>query len=369
MTQTTLDFEQILLHMGPQHPSTHGVLRLDVTLDGEVVVDCLPVIGYLHSSLEKLAEKRTYVQYVPFTDRYDYLASMHNNFVYCRAVEQLLGLEVPARAEWIRTLVNELQRIASHLVWLGTFGNDLGAWTVFLYCFRERELIIDLFEAISGGRLLYNYLRIGGLKNDLTPDFAEKARAFCKLMPGRLDELDRLFSTNRIFLARTREIGVLEPETALAYGCSGPTLRGSSVSYDLRKARPYGVYDQLDFEVPIRTGGDCLARYQVRLEEMRQSLRMVEQCLDGLPSGPIQAKVPRVIKPPEGEAYAAIESPRGILGCYLVSDGSNRPWRLKWRAPSYNNLMAFPEMVRAHLVADIVAILGSIDIVVPEIDR
>jgi NADH-quinone oxidoreductase subunit D len=361
--------EQLLVHMGPQHPSTHGVLRLDVTLDGERVMGCQPVIGYLHSSLEKLAEKRTYIQYMPFTDRYDYLSSMHNNWVYCRAIEELLGLEVPRRAEYLRVLLSELQRIASHLVFIGTFGNDLGAWTLFLYAFRERELIINLFEAVSGGRLLYNFMRIGGLKNDLTPDFERQTREFLALMPGRLDEYDRLFTQNRIVIARTRDVGRLDPDAALAYGCSGPTLRASGVDYDLRKARPYSIYPELDFEVCIAEECDSHARFRMRIAECHQSLRLIEQCLDGLPEGPVRAKTPRSIKPPEGEVYAAIESSRGELGCYLVSDGSDTPYRLKWRAPSFANLQAIPEMVTGHLVADIVAVLGSIDLVVPEVDR
>jgi NADH-quinone oxidoreductase subunit D len=361
--------EQFLVHMGPQHPSTHGVLRLDLTLDGERILGCEPVIGYLHSSLEKLAEKRTYVQYIPFSDRYDYLSSMHNNWLYCRAIETRLGIEVPRRAEYLRVLVAELQRIASHLVFIGTFGNDLGAWTLFLYAFRERELIIDLFQAISGGRLLYNYMRFGGVKADLTPDFEQKTREFVALLPGRLDEYDRLFTQNRIMVARTRGLGVLTPEVAFAYGCTGPNLRASGVGYDLRRVRPYGVYPEFDFDVCTAEEGDSHARFRMRVAECRQSLRIIEQCLDGLPSGPVRAKTPRVVKLPPGEAYTALESSRGELGCYLVSDGSDTAYRLKWRGPSFANLQVLPELVRGHLVADVIAVLGSIDLVVPEVDR
>jgi NADH-quinone oxidoreductase subunit D len=358
--------------MGPQHPSTHGVLRLLVTLDGELVVDCVPHIGYLHSSLEKICENRTYAQIVPFTDRFDYLGSLANNLCYVRAAEQLAGIEVSERVEYIRVLMAEVQRIVSHLVWLGTYGLDLGAMTVFLYCFREREVLLDLLESVTGQRLLYNYLRIGGLRNDLPPGFTEKLRDFLAYFPGRIGEYDRLFTKNRIFLARTRGIGILTPEDAVAYAVSGPTARGSGLNIDLRRSDPYSVYPELEFEVPVDDANDCLARYLVRVEEMRQSIRLCLQCLDRLENmerTPVEVKVGKAIKPPAGEVYTRVESPRGELGCYLLSDGSTQPTRLHWRAPSFANLQALPIMVRGGLMADIVAVLGSIDIVLGDVDR
>jgi len=364
--------EELVVNMGPQHPSTHGVLRLVVTLDGELVVDCVPHIGYLHSSLEKICENRTYAQIVPFTDRFDYLAALANNLCYVRAVEQLAGIEVSERVEYIRVLMAEIQRIVSHLVWLGTYGLDLGATTVFLYCFREREVLLDLLESVTGQRLLYNYLRIGGLRNDLPPGFTEKLRDFLGYFPGRIDEYDRLFTKNRIFLARTRGVGILSPEDAIAYAVSGPTARGSGLRIDLRRSDPYSVYPELEFEVPVDDANDCLGRYLVRVEEMRQSIRLCLQCLDHLEKmerTPVEVKVGRAIKPPPGEVYARVESPRGELGCYLVSDGSTQPTRLHWRAPSFANLQALPIMVRGGLMADIVAVLGSIDIVLGDVDR
>jgi len=372
MATTGFATEELVINMGPQHPSTHGVLRLVVTLDGELVVECVPHIGYLHSSLEKICENRTYVQIVPFTDRFDYLASLCNNLCYVQAVEQLMGIEVPRRCEYIRVLMAEIQRITSHLVWLGTFGLDLGAITVFLYCFREREVLLDLLESASGQRLLYNYMRIGGLRNDLPPGFAEKLRDFLAYFPGRIDEYDQLFTNNRIFRARTTGIGLLTRDDAIAYAVTGPTARGSDVKVDLRRDDAYSVYPELEFDVPTATDGDCLARYLLRVEEMRQSVRICLQCLDaleGMQGESYSAKVPKTIRPPEGEVYVRTESPRGELGCYLVSDGSPQPIRMHWRAPSFANLQALPIMVRGGLVADIVAVLGSIDIVLGDVDR
>jgi NADH-quinone oxidoreductase subunit D len=364
--------EELIVNMGPQHPSTHGVLRLVLTLDGELVIDCVPHIGYLHSSLERICENRTYVQIVPFTDRFDYLGSLANNLCYVRAVERLAGIEVSERVETIRVLMAELQRIVSHLVWLGTYGLDLGATTVFLYCFREREVLLDLIESATGQRLLYNYMRIGGLRNDLPAAFGEKLRDFLGYFPSRIDEYDRLFTKNRIFVARTRGVGMLEPEDAISYAVSGPTARGSGLRMDLRRDDPYSIYPELDFGVPVFDGKDCLARYLVRVQEMRESVGIALQCLDRLDrmeKTPVEVKVTKAVRPPAGEVYMRTESPRGELGCYLVSDGSTQPTRMHWRAPSFANLQALPIMVRGGLVADIVAVLGSIDIVLGDVDR
>ncbi|MGQ9729898.1 MAG: NADH-quinone oxidoreductase subunit D [Candidatus Zipacnadales bacterium] len=372
MATTALATEELIINMGPQHPSTHGVLRLVLTLDGELVVDCVPHIGYLHSSLEKICERRTYVQIVPFTDRFDYLASMCNNYCYVRAVEQLLGLEVPRRCEYIRALMMELQRITSHLLWLGTFGLDLGAVTLFLYCFREREVLLDLLESASGQRLLYNYMRIGGLRNDLPDGFIEKARDFLGYFPSRVDEYNALFTNNCIFRARVEGVGLLSQTAAIEYAVTGPTARGSGLARDVRRDDPYCVYPELEFRVPVYETGDCLARHLVRIDEMRESTKIALQCLEaleGMAGEPYQAKVPKAIKLPAGEVYTRIESPRGELGCYIVSDGSERPWRFHWRAPSFANLQALPDMVRGGLVADVVAVLGSIDIVLGDVDR
>jgi NADH-quinone oxidoreductase subunit D len=372
MDTTGFATEELVLNMGPQHPSTHGVLRLVLTLDGELVLECVPYIGYLHSSLEKICENRTYVQIVPFTDRFDYLSALSNNFCYVRAVEELLGIEVPRRCEYVRVLMAELQRITSHLVWLGTFGMDLGAVTLFLWCFREREVLLDLFESTTGQRLLYNYMRIGGLRNDLAPGFIGKAREFLDTFPERMGEYDQLFTNNRIFRARVDGVGILSPSQAIDYAVTGPTARGSGIDVDLRKTDPYSVYPELEFEVPVFETQDCLGRYEVRLEEMRQSRLIALQCLDaleGMAGEPVAAKVPRTIKPPAGEVYSRIESPRGELGCYLLSDGTDTPARFHWRAPSFANLQALPLMSRGGLVADMVAVLGSIDIVLGDVDR
>jgi NADH-quinone oxidoreductase subunit D len=370
MAAAGLRTEELVVNMGPQHPSTHGVLRLVLTIDGETVVDCQPVIGYLHSSMEKIAERKTYRQYVTYTDRFDYLNALGNELAYVQAVERLLGLEVPPRCQYIRVIMAELQRLASHLVYFGTLGLDVGATTVFLYCFREREAIINLLEHTTGQRLLYHYLRIGGVRNDLPADFAAGLRHFLSYFPQRLEEYNNLLTRNRIFRARMEGLGVLSAERALAYGCSGPVLRGCGVAYDMRKIEAYAAYSELEFAVPTQPYGDAMSRHLVRVEEMRQSVALLRQALDKLPAGPVNApKVPRIIKPPPGEVYERVESPRGELGCYVCSDGSERPYRLHWRGPSFYNLQAFPEMVRGHLVADIVAILASIDIVLGDIDR
>lgn len=370
MSLAGLRTEQLAINMGPQHPSTHGVLRLILTLDGETVVDCDPVIGYLHSSLEKIGERKTYRQFTTYTDRFDYLNALGNNLVYVQAVERLLGIEVPPRCQHIRVIMAELNRIASHLVYFAALGVDVGATTVFLYAFREREATINLLEHATGQRLLYNYLRIGGLRNDLPPDFLDGLRHFLSYFPARIEEYNDLLTRNRIFRARMEGLGVLPPEKAIEYGCTGPVLRGSGVPWDIRKIEGYAAYPEYDFDVPIQPYGDAMSRHLVRVEELRQSVAILRQAVEKLPDGPIRADgVPRVIKPPPGEVFERVESPRGELGCYIVSDGSERPVRLRWRAPSFYNLQALREMVRGHLVADVVAILASIDIVLGDVDR
>ncbi|MEN6373005.1 MAG: NADH-quinone oxidoreductase subunit D [Armatimonadota bacterium] len=361
--------EEIQLSMGPQHPSTHGVLRLEVVLDGEIVVDCRPDVGYLHRGIEKLAEMRTYIQFIPITDRLDYLSSMLNNAAYVQAIEKLGGIEVPERAEYVRVIMMELQRIASHLVFFGTFGLDLGATTPFLYAFREREDILNLFEMVCGARLTYNYFRPGGVSRDLPAGFEAKCREYIQKQRKMLAEYDTLLTENEIFLIRTRNVGPISAKDAIDYGLSGPTLRGSGVAYDVRRSEPYSIYDRFDFEVATCPEGDCLARYNVRMKEIRESLKIIEQALDGLPKGKLEYKLPPVFKLPEGEVYHHIESSRGDLGVYLVSDGSPKPYRLKLRAPSFINLQALPQMVRGWKVADVIATLGTIDIILGEVDR
>jgi NADH-quinone oxidoreductase subunit D len=358
-----------VISMGPQHPSMHGVLRLEVTLDGEIVVDVKPDIGFLHRGIEKMAEARTYTQFVPYPDRLDYVSAYSNNLAYCHAIEKLAGITVPPRAQWQRTLFLELQRIASHLVWLGTYALDLGATTPFLYTFREREDILDLFERATGARMTYSWCRIGGLPQDFPDGFDEACRKFLKLMPGRIVEYDNLFSGNRIVRARLEGVGMLPAELALSYGCSGPTLRGSGVNYDVRKADPFAVYPEMDFEVPLSDRCDCYGRYLIRIEEMRQSLRIIEQVLDKMPEGELMAKGVKSVKPPAGETFAHIEAPRGDFGVFVASDGKDKPVRLRFRAPSFSNLSAIADMTRGHKLADVVAVLGSIDIVLGEIDR
>lgn len=361
--------EELTVNMGPQHPSTHGVLRLVVTLDGERAVDVIPHIGYLHSSMEKIAECLTYRQYLPYADRYDYLNAMGNELVYVMAVEKLLGIVPTPRCQYIRVMMAEMNRIASHLVYFGTLGNDVGAITIFLYCFREREAILDLFEAASGQRLLYHYFRIGGLRNDLPHDFCEGLAHFLSYFPARIDEYEKLLTKNRIFRSRMEGVGFLSAEDALSYGVTGPCVRGSGIDYDVRRADPYYVYPELEFDVPSFAEGDAMARHLVRQEEMRESVRILQQCLANLPKGEVNVKVPRRIKPDSGETYARVESPRGELGCYIVSDGSENPHRLHWRVPSFYNLQAYPVMCKNAWIADLVAILGSVDIVLGDVDR
>lgn len=365
--------------MGPQHPSTHGVLRILLSLDGEWITDARLDLGFLHRAFEKMAELRTYFNYLPLTDRWDYLSAMSNNWVYCLVVEKLLGLQVPRRAEYLRVIVTELNRIASHLVFVGTFGLDTGANTPFLYCFRERERIISLFEEICGARLTYTYMRIGGVGSayetkettagDAPPGWMERTHKLLDDLPARLDELDDLLTNNEIFRARTRGVGIISKELAISQGLSGPMLRASGVDWDLRRDAPYSIYNELTFDVHVRHGGDCLDRYLCRFDDMRESIKIVRQCLEQLPDGPVMATVPKVMKPPAGDAYAAIETPRGELGIYMVSDGSEVPYRMKIRGPSFVNLSVLPHIVKGWKVADVVLILGSTDIVMGEVDR
>jgi len=362
--------EEFLVNMGPQHPSTHGVLSLELKLDGEMIRGCTPHIGYLHRSMEKIAESRTYTQFIPFTDRLDYVASMNNNLGYVMAVEKLLNMDVPARAKYIRVIIAELNRVASHLIAIGTFAQDLGAFaTPLFYCFREREKIIDIFDEICGNRLTYNYMRIGGLQFDLPKGADEKIKDIVKYMRPKIDDLESLFSSNVIFTARTKGIGVLSKEKAVNYSVTGPNLRASGVKWDLRKDEPYLCYDKFDFNIPTGANGDSWDRYKVRIEEMRQGLRIVEQAIGGLPEGDPTVKIGRIIKPEQGETYMRTEAPRGELGFYIVSDGSAYPYRMKIRSPSFSNLAVLPELVGGMKVADVVCVLGSLDIVMGDIDR
>ena len=361
--------EEMDINMGPQHPSTHGVLRLMLTLDGEEISDVRPVIGYLHRGVEKLSEHRTFPMIEPLTDRLDYVAAISENLGYCGAIERLLGVQPPPRAQYIRVILAELQRIASHLLWLGTHALDLGAMTVFFYTFREREMILDLFEAFCGARLTYNSMRIGGLYEDVPAGWLDRVRHFITIFPSREKEYEDLLTVNRIFLGRTKGVGVLTPADAVALGASGPTLRASGVDYDVRRAQPYSSYDQFQFDVPLGSNGDTYDRYLVRMEEMRQSCRIVQQALDRLPEGEVRAKVAKYIKPPAGEVYHVVESPRGVQGFYVVSTGGEMPYRMRFRSPSFVNLQALPTLCKGRLVADVVAIIGSIDIVLGDVDR
>ena len=362
--------EELMLNMGPQHPSTHGVLRLIVTLDGENITDVQPDIGYLHSSVEKMMEHRTYVQNVALVDRgLDYLIALNNEEAYCLAVETLAGIQPPDRARYIRVIFSELNRIASHLVWLGTWAIDIGATTVFLWCFREREMIMDLFEQVTGGRLHHVYFRIGGVYADMPPGWTERCTQFLDYFLPKVDEYDALLTQNPIFLARTKGVGKISRADAIALGASGPVARASGVAYDVRKAAPYEVYDRMAFDVPVLTDGDCYARYLIRLQEMRESVGIVRQALRGLPEGEVRTRVPMTMKAPRGEAYVHTESPRGSLGVHIVSDGGETPYRVKIRAPSFSNLYALTEMMKGWKIADVIAILGSIDIVLSDVDR
>jgi NADH-quinone oxidoreductase subunit C/D len=386
--------EDLLLNMGPQHPSTHGVLRVVLELDGERIVKATPDLGYLHRGVEKLSEGLTYMQIIPHTDRLDYVCSMTNNYAYVRTIEKLLGITIPERAEYVRTIVAEMQRIIGHLFWLGTQALDIGAMTVFFWTFREREVLLDLFEKLCGARLTLNYYRIGGVDSDLTDDIIARLNAFVDSFDAHVREYNELLMSNRIWLSRTRGVAMISAEDAINFGLTGPVLRGSGVSYDIRKLEPYGAYDKVDWEVPIGKNGDTYDRYWVRMEEMKQSARIIKQCLAQLPRGPIVADVPQVIPPPKpkvmrdmeslihhfiifttgfrapkGETYCATEAPKGELGFFVISDGSPRPYRLKIRAPSFVNMGAFDHMARGYLISDVITIFGTYDIVMGECDR
>nr|BAL57989.1 NADH dehydrogenase I subunit D [uncultured prokaryote] len=368
------EYDELNVNMGPQHPSTHGVLRLLLRTDGEIVKEAIPHIGYLHRSIEMIAEKINYSQFMPYTDRLDYLAAMNNNLAYALTVEKLMGIEVPERAQYIRVIMAELNRIASHLVAIGTFGLDLGVVTPFFYAFREREYILDLFEMCCGARLTYNYMRIGGVANDLPPGFMDRLRDFLDYFVPRVEEYNQLMSFNKIFIERTAGIGVLPPDVAINYGVTGPNLRGSGVKWDLRKDVPYCIYPRFEFNIPVGSGmvgkvGDSWDRYWVRVQEMLESVKIIRQAMEQIPAGEVRAKLPRLIKPPVGEVFFRAENPRGELGFYIVSDGSPNPYRLKIRAPSFCNLSVFEEISKDWMIADLVAILGSLDIVLGEIDR
>ena len=367
-----LGLHEMELNFGPQHPSTHGVLRLVLKVDGERIVSARPDIGYLHRGTEKLFETETYPMVVPHTDRLDYVAAATNNHAYCLAVEKILGLELPKKAQYIRVLLDELQRISSHVLWLATAAIDLGAITPFFYTFRDREVILDLFEDYCGARLTLNCMKIGGVPDDLPPGWVERVRAFAEPLVARFDEYEDLLTENRIWKQRTIGIGILTAEQCIEWGVTGPPLRGAGVKWDIRRAIPYECYPELDFEIPTYPNADTYDRYLVRMAELRQSRRIVLQCCDWLlknPDGEIRAKAPRVIKPVVGDVYAAVEAPKGELGFYLVSNGGNKPYRLRVRPPSFINLQALPEMAKGHLVSDLVAIIGTIDIVLGEVDR
>ena len=370
----TLATEEMILNMGPQHPSTHGVLRLELLLEGEIIKKVTPHIGYLHRCFEKHAEVMSYPQVIPYTDRMDYLASMGNEFGYAVAVEKLLDLKVPERVEYIRVIMAEFQRIASHLVALGTYGADIGAFTPFLFCFRDREKILHLFEITCGARLLYNYIWIGGLSHDLHPDFIRLAKEFVAYFRPKVVELNDLLTNNQIFIERTANVGILPVDVAINFGISGPMLRGSGFKWDIRRNDPYSIYEKFDFDIPVGQGlegtvGDSWDRYYVRILEMEESLKIIEQALEQIPEGNISEAVPKRVKPPVGEVYARVENPRGELGYYIISDGTVNPFRVKVRAPSFVNLAIMDELCRGHMVADVIAILGSVDIVLGEIDR
>jgi NADH-quinone oxidoreductase subunit D len=370
MTETTfLDADELLLNMGPQHPATHGVLRVKLKLDGEKVLGSECVLGYLHRGVEKIGENRTYAQFAPYTDRMDYVAAVTNGMGYVEAVEKLLGVEIPLRAQYTRMILAELQRLASHLLWLGTHALDLGAMTPVFYTFREREEILKIFEKYCGARLTTHAFRIGGLQYDLYDGFQQDCLNFCDYVLPKIDEYEQLLSTNRIWMSRTRGVGVLSAPDAIAYGVTGPVLRGSGVKWDVRKAQPYEAYDKVEFEVPTGEHGDTYDRYIVRMQEMRQSVRIIRQGVERLAPGPIFGKVGKVIKPPAGEVYHSVEAPKGELGYFVVSDGSTNPYRVRVRPPSFINLQALDIMIRGQLVADVVAVIGTLDIVLGEVDR
>jgi NADH-quinone oxidoreductase subunit D len=361
--------DEFILNMGPQHPSTHGVLRLLLKMKGEFIKDLVPDVGFLHRAIEKIAENRTYAQFMPFTDRIDYCASMPCNLAWATAVEKLAGIEVPPRAQYLRVIMTELNRIASHCIWLGTMSLDLGAFTPFLYAFREREQILDLFEMTCGQRLTYNYMRIGGVSKDVPPEFYDRVKKFTAEFNKKVDDYEALLTYNPIFLTRTKGVGILPVDVALNYGASGPTLRGSGPKWDLRKIHPYSSYDKFEFDIPTGANGDVWDRYIVRIREMRESCRIVKQAVEGLPEGDIKTKVPTLFKPPAGEVYSRIEAPRGEMGYYIISDGTTKPYRVKIRTGSFAHVQLMKYLCMDWKVADLVAIFGSLDIVLPEVDR
>jgi len=368
-TKTFLDSDELVLNMGPQHPSTHGVLRVILKLDGEKVLGTECVIGYLHRGVEKIAENRTYVQFNPYVDRMDYVAAVSNGLGYCLAVEKLLNTEAPPRAQYLRVILTELNRIASHQLWLGTHALDIGAITPLFYTFRDREEILKIFEKYCGARLTTHAFRIGGTQYEAYEGFEKVCLAFCDFLLPKIDEYETLLSTNRIWVERTKGVGYISEKDAIALGVTGPVLRASGVRWDLRKAQPYSAYDKFDFDIPIGLNGDTYDRYIVRIQEMRQSVRIIRQAVEVLPTGPIMAKIPKVLKPPVGEVYHSIEAPKGELGYFIVSDGSTQPYRIRVRPPSFVNLQALDIMVRGALVADVVAVIGTLDIVLGEVDR
>lgn len=368
-TDTLFGADELVINMGPQHPSTHGVLRVKLKLDGERVVGSECVIGYLHRGVEKIAENRTYQQFAPYVDRMDYVAAVSNGLGYCEAVEKLLVAEAPPRARVIRTILTELQRIASHLLWLGTHALDIGALTPLFYCMREREEVLKIFEKYCGARLTTHAFRIGGLQYEAYDNLEKDVERFCKDFESRIQQYSDLLTGNSIWIGRTRNVGLLNSADCIALGASGPVLRASGVKWDLRKAMPYAAYDQYKFEIPVGTRGDTYDRYMVRIEEMRQSRLICLQAIENIPAGPIMARVGKVLKPPPGEVYHSIEGPKGILGYYIVSDGSIQPYRVRIRPPSFINLQALDKMIRGHLVTDVVAIIGTLDIVLGEVDR
>ena len=363
------DSEEMEVSFGPQHPATHGVLRVMLRLDGEKIIDAKPIIGYLHRGTEKLFETETYNGCIPHTDRMDYTAAATNNQGLVGAVERLMGVTIPPRAAYIRMVLAELQRLASHIIWLATHALDIGAVTPFFYTFEEREKILDLYEEYCGARLTLNCMRVGGQPFDLPEGWTDRCRAFIDQLPAKIADWEKLLTRNRIWKLRTVGVGVISAAEAIDWGLTGPPLRGSGVKWDIRKVFPYDRYDEVAFDIPIGSNGDTYDRYLVRMEEMRQSIRIVHQCLDRLPAGPVMAKVPKVIKPPKGEVYFSVEAPKGELGYYVVSDGSDKPYRLRVRPPCFINLQALPELVRGHLVADLIAVIGTLDIVLGEIDR
>lgn len=361
--------EEMLLNVGPQHPSTHGVFRIVIKIDGEIITEATPVIGYLHRGTEKLAEDLNYTQIIPYTDRMDYISAMTGNQIICHAVETMMGLEVPERAEYLRVLAVELNRIASHLVWFGTYLLDIGAMSPFLYAFREREMIVNMLNELCGARLTFNYMRVGGVKWDAPDGWIKKVEEFIPYMREQLEGYHELVTGNEIFLSRVKGVGKYNAETAIKYSLSGANLRCTGVKWDLRKDEPYSIYDRFDFDVPTETEGDAYARYLIRMEEMRQSLRILEQAVKQFPNkGEIMGKVPRIIKPPAGETYVRIETPRGEIGCYIHSKGKPQPYRLKFRRPSFYNLQILPELLKGQNIANLVTILGGIDIVLGEVD-